>query len=320
MPIDSDSKKPDTGVATPAPRGETAFAAFDYAIKVAKVGIVVLGIEIIIIALSGVDMARLDEHEIFQYRMVAAPALIVVFLLVDYLFGRRRARQTAETPVALHATVVAGDEFVLSIDPDAHRNDTTVAATSRNNLERTRRGFAAEFIALALVAAGGAAFWHDNMTHDFPNPVAVTGKFVSAACFERPGRSIVVVGPYMAIGYEFPSQSTQPRPTQVTCLLEKCEPQQVPGQMLDIEYNKVPYLTMQACRAALPAILAAAAPTTVWTGDKDPNATVRARFTPERHAPPYFLLWIPLLIAAVILPVSVFLRRRKWTESQGPAR
>ena len=51
-------------------------------------------------------------------------------------------------------------------------------------------------------------------------------------------------------------------------------------------------------------------PTTVWTGDKDPNASVRARFTPERDKPPYFLLWFPATVAAVVLLISAFARTR----------
>jgi|GEM_PF-6159891 len=312
MPMDSESKKPGTDAARSAPRGEKAFAAFDYAIKAVKVTIVVLGIMIVVIALSGVDMARLDEHEIFQHRMVAAPAVIVSYLLFDYLLGRRRARRDAETAATLGTTVVAGDKFVLSIDPDADRRAAAVAAASKKKSEaRPRRGFAAEFMTLAFVAAGGAAFWHDHMTHDIPNPVAVVGKFVGATCVDRPRRAVAPVGPHMSIGYEYPSQSTQPRTSQVQCLLENCEPEKTPSQPLDTEYNKVFYLTLQDCQAALPAVLASKAPTTVWAGDKDMNAAVRARFTPERHTPPYFLLWIPLLVAAVILPVSVFLRLRK---------
>ena len=95
-PVDSDRKKPIDDAATPAARGEKAFAIFDYAIKVVKVSFVVLGAMLVIIALSGVDMANADEHEVFRYRMYAAPVVIVGYLLIDYLIGRRRALRAAD--------------------------------------------------------------------------------------------------------------------------------------------------------------------------------------------------------------------------------
>ncbi len=68
--------------------------------------------------------------------------------------------------------------------------------------------------------------------------------------------------------------------------------------------------SLAECQAALPQVLALQAPTTVWTGDKDPNAAVRARFTPQRDPPLYFLLWVPLLVAATVLLVSGVQRLR----------
>lgn len=179
---------------------------------------------------------------------------------------------------------------------------------------RPKRGYSAEFISLGLVAAGGAAFWHDHINNELPNPVAVVGKFVSAQCIERlrsGSRIGVVIGPHMSIGYEFPSQSTSVRVPTMQCFLDSCGPEKAPQQYLDTEYNRVFYAFFADCKAALPAVLAAKAATTVWTGDKDPNASVRARFTPERATPPYFLLWIPLMIAAVVLLISGFTRGRR---------
>jgi hypothetical protein len=47
-------------------------------------------------------------------------------------------------------------------------------------------------------------------------------------------------------------------------------------------------------------------------GDQDPNAAVRARFTPPlRDPPPYFLLWVPLSAAAIVLLVSGVRRWRR---------
>ena len=317
MPIDGKSNKSAHDAATSARRGERAFAAFDYAIKVVKVTVVVLGITIAIIALSGVDMARLDEHEVFRYRMIAVPAVIVAYLLVDLLVDRRRAdrarraERLAEAQANGMGAQSGEDQFVLSVDPERDRRAAALVAAQPATRTQNRRGFAAEFLALAIIAAGAGAFWHDDMTHDLPNPVAVTGKFVSAKCFDRSLRSIATSGPYMSIAYEFPSRSTHPRTAQITCLLEKCEPEMPTSPPLDTEYNRVSYPTLQDCRAALPTVLTSKAPATVWVGDKDPNAAVRARFTPERHAPPYFLLWIPGLIAAVTLLASGFMRLRR---------
>jgi hypothetical protein len=114
----------------------------------------------------------------------------------------------------------------------------------------------------------------------------------------------------MSIGYEFPSQSTTMRAPQMKCLLDNCEPEKKPPQYMDTANNNVFYASLQQCVAALPAVLASKAPATVWTGDKDPNASVRARFTPERDTPPYFLLWLPAAVAAVVLLISAFVRMR----------
>lgn len=261
-------------------RSKKVFSAIDYLIKVAVVSLVVLGGMMVAIALSGVeDMGALDEHAVFRYRMVAALALIVGYLLVDYLLGRRRA-------TAAVATGQAGEQSPA----------------------RPQRGYTVEFMALAFVAAGGAAFWHDHLTHEIPKPVAVVGTFTGATCVDRSRKG---VGPHMAIGYTFPSQSTRVRVPETQCLLSDCGPAQKPPQAMDTEYQKVFYASLQECRAALPAVLAAKAPTTVWTGDKDPNASVRARFTPEREPPPYFLLWFPAAVAAVVLLVSGLVRARR---------
>ncbi len=171
-----------------------------------------------------------------------------------------------------------------------------------------KRGYTVEFMALAFVAAGGAAFWHDHVSNEIPNPVAVVGTFTSASCVDRSRKG---VGPHMAIGYEFPSQSTRERVPQTQCLLSDCGPETKPPQVMDTEYKKVFYASVQECSAALPAVLASKAPTTVWTGDKDPNASVRARFTPEREPPPYFLLWFPAAVAAVVLLISGLVRARR---------
>ena len=297
---------------SPAPHGEKAFAVVGYVINAAKVTVVVIGLMLVVIALSGADMARLDEHEIFRYRLYAAPALIVGYLLVQNLLVRRRA--TRERGLAKHnAGHNARDEFALSIDPAADRHAAQTAAAAQAKVAQSKRGYGAEFIALAFVAAGGAAFWHDHMTNEIPNPVAVVGKFVSAVCVEpsRRGAGVgVVVGPHMSIGYEFPSQSTSARVAQTKCLLENCEPEKAPPTYTDTEYNRVFYATVQECKAALPAVLASRAPVTIWTGDKHPDAAVRARFTPERANPPYFLLWFPSAVAIVVLLISSLRRRR----------
>ena len=308
-PVDSDRKKP-IDDATSAARGEKAFAIFDYAIKVVKVSVVVLGIGIVIIALSGVDMANADEHEVFRYRMYAAPVVIVGYLLIDYLIGRRRALRAADAATRIDAAR-ARDQFVLSIDPAADRRSAEAAAVREANKARPKRGYAVELMALAFAAAGGAAFWHDHMNNEIPNPVAVPAKFVSAKCVDRSSRRIGgSVSPHMLIGYEFPSQSTSVRVSGMTCLLDNCEPEKKPTQYMDTESKQVFYTSLSECTAALPAVLASKAPTTVWTGDKDPNASVRARFTPERDKPPYFLLWFPATVAAVVLLISAFARTR----------
>ena len=295
-----------------AARGEKVFAVVDYAVKVVKVSVVVLGLMLLAVALSGVDMARLDEHEIFRYRMVAAPALIIGYLLIDHLLARRRTERTAAQAEAeaRRGAAQTRTEFVLSIDPEADRRAAQAAAQANQRSQaRPQRGYTVELMALAFVAAGGAAFWHDHLSNEIPNAVAVPATFVSAKCVERSGRS-VVVGPHMSIGYEFVSLSTSVRESGMTCLLENCEAEKKPPQPMDTEYNKVFYASLSQCQAALPAVLAAKAPTTVWTGDKDPNASVRARFTPERDKPPYFLLWFPSAVAAVVLLVSAAARWR----------
>lgn len=277
-PTDSNGEKQVADATPSAARGEKAFAVFDYAIKVAKVSVVVLGIMLVAIALSGVDMARMDEHEVFRYRMYAVPALIVGYLLIDYVLAGRRATRAAE---------------------------------ARAHNAQRKRGYAVELMALAFVAAGGAAFWHDHMSHEIPNPVAVPAKFVSAKCVDQSSRRIGgSVGPHMSLGYEFPSLSTSVRAPEMKCLLANCELEKSPPQYMDAEYKKVFYASLAECQAALPAVLAAKAPVTVWTGDKDPNASVRARFTPEREKPPYFLLWFPSAVAACVLLISGFRRLR----------
>ena len=315
MPIDSDSKKPGADAAAPPARGEKAFAIFDFAIKVVKVSLVVLGIGIVIIALSGVDMARADEHEVFRYRMYAAPVVIVGYLLIDYLLGRRR-QIAATDAVTRSKAVTAQDQFVLSIDPAADRRSAEAAAAREANKARPKRGYAVELMALAFVAAGGAAFWHDHMNNEIANPVAVPAKFVSAKCVDRTIRRIGgSVSPHMLIGYEFPSQSTSVRVSGMTCLLDNCEPEKKPAQYMDTASKQVFYTSLSECSAALPAVLASIAPTTVWTGDKDPYASVRARFTPERDSPPYFLLWLPSVVAAIVLLISGFVRTRRAREN-----
>jgi len=307
-PTGSDGRKKVADAGAFAARGERAFALIDYAIKVVKVSVVVLGIMLVAIALSGVELGRLDEHEIFRYRMYAAPALIVGVLLIDYLLARRLANRAVD-PLARDGATSPRDAFALSIDPDAGRRLAEVAAASAADKARPKRGYAVELMALAFVAAGGTAFWHDHVSNEIPNPVAVPAKFVGATCVERSGRT-VVVGPHMSIGYEFASQSTSVRASGMACLLDNCEPEKKPPQYTDTEYKRVFYASVSECNAALPAVLAAKAPVTVWTGDKDPNAAVRARFTAERERPPYFLLWFPSVVAAVMLLISGFLRTR----------
>lgn len=276
--------KPDYDTSASAARGEKAFAVFDFAVKAVKVSLVVLGASIVVTALSGVDMAAADAHEFFQYRMHAAVVLIVGYLLVDYLLARRRARRAADA----------------------------AAAGTAGLLTRPKRGYAAELMALVFVAGGAAAFWHDHITHDIPNPVAVVGKFVSATCVDRTPRRRIGAGvsPHMSLAYEFPSQSTHPRISEITCLPGPCEQEKAPPPRLDTEHKKVFYASLAECQSALPNALELKSPTTVWTGDKDPNAAIRARFTPERDAPPYFLLWLPGVVAALLLLVSGFLRIR----------
>jgi len=306
---DTDQKQTVAETNAPAARGEKAFAVFDYAIKVVKVSVVVLGLMIVAIALSGVDMARLDEHEIFQYRMVAAPAIILGYLLIDYLLARRRAGRAAEA-AARSGAANARNKFVSSAELAADRRAAQAAAAANEASQvRPKRSYAVEFMALAFVAAGGVAFWHDHMSNEIPDAVAVPAKFVSAKCVDRSGKT-VVVGPHMSIGYEFVSRSTRVRESGVTCLLDNCEAEKKPPEYTDTEYKRVFYASLSQCQAALPAVLAAKEPTTVWTGDKDPNASVRARFTPERDQPPYFLLWFPSAVAAVVLLISAVARRR----------
>ena len=312
-PIDNDEKQPPTGATASASSGEKAFAIFDYAITVAKVSVVVLGIMIFIIALSGVDMGRLDEHELFQYRMYAAPVVIVGYLLLDYLIRRRRA-QAATDAAARTGVIEAEKKFVLSIDRDADRRAARTAATKDANPTPPKTGYAAEFVALVLVAVGAGVLWHDHRNNEIPNAVAVVGEFVSATCVDQPNRGAgvgVVVGPHMSIRYQFPSQSTSARVPQMKCFLDNCEPEKAPRQYMDTADNRVFYLTLADCKAALPAVLAAKASVTMWTGDKDPNASIRARFTPKRATPPYLLLWIPLVVAAVVLLTSGFMRVRR---------
>ena len=313
-PTDSDGEKKVADATASAARGEKAFAVFDYAIKVVKVSLVVLGIMIVAIALSGVDMAHMDEHEVFRYRMYAAPALIVGYLLIDYLLARRRASRAADAAARSAAASPRG-EFALSVDPDADRRAAEAATALAAHNARPKRGYAVEFMALAFVAAGGASFWHDHMSNEIPNAVAIPANFVDAKCFDRSSSRIGgSVSPHMSIGYEFPSQSTSVRTSGMTCLLENCEPEKKPPQYMDTEYKKVFYASVSECNAALPAVVEAKAPTTVWTGDKDPNASVRARFTAEREKPPYFLLWWPSVVAAVMLLISGFARTRRARE------
>ncbi len=287
-PHDNSSQKPTADPAASASPGEKVFAIFDYAVKVVKVSLVVLGASIVVTALSGVDIATANEHEVFQYRFHAAAVLIVGYLLVDWLLGRRRARRAADA--ASTASTAAADLQV-----------------------RPKRGFAAEFMALAFVAGGAAAFWHDHITHDIPKLVAVVGKFVSATCVDRAYRRIGgSISPHMSIAYEYPSQSSRPRDSGMKCFVDNCGFEKAPAPPMDTEAKQVFYASLAQCQAALPNVLELKPPATVWTGDKGPNAAVRARFTPERDTPPYFLLWLPGGVAAVVLLACGFLRIRDW--------
>lgn len=303
-------KQSESGSSAADARGAKTFAAFDYALRVVWITLTVLGVGLLIIALSGVDMAALDEHEVFRYRTQAAVAVIALCLIADHVFRRRRKRLADAE--ALTADAAARGDFVLSVDPDADQRAVETAAAISGAREvardRSRYRFRAALIAAAFMAAGGAAFWHDHITHDIPNAVAVPAAFVEAKCH---GRGRIGAGPYMAVGYQFVSRSTTPRSSGMTCLLDKCEPEKAPAPVLDTEYKRVAYATLAACEAALPAVRAARAATTVWTGDKDPNAAVRARFTPEREQPPYFLLWLPAVVGGVVLLVLVTTRRSR---------
>ena len=155
-----------------------------------------------VIALSGVEMADVNEHPMFRYRMSAVTVAIIGSLLVDCLLARRRARRAADAA------------------------PTPSPSPSHPDLER---GYAAEFMAFVFIAGGAAALWHDHITHDIPNPVAVVGKFFGARCIDRTyklnGQSI---GPHMTMAYEFPSQSTRASMSQTKCLLDSCEPVKAP--------------------------------------------------------------------------------------------
>ena len=269
-PVDSDRKKPIDHEATSAARGEKAFAIFDYAIKVVKVSVVVLGIGIVVIALSGVDMVRADEHEVFRYRMYAAPVVIAGYLLIDYLIGRRRELRAADAATRIDAAK-ARDQFVLSIDPAADRRSAEAAAAREASMVRPKRGYAVELMALAFVGAGFAAFWHDHMNNEIPNAVAVPATFISAKCVDRTVRRIGgSVSPHMLIGYEFPSQSTSVRVSGMKCLSANCEPESKPPQYMDAEYRTVFYACLSDCQVALPAVVASKAPTTGGLGTKIP--------------------------------------------------
>lgn len=314
-PTESDEEKPVADATSAAARGEKAFAVFDYAIKVVKVSVVVLGIMIVAVALSGVDIARLDEHELFRYRKYAAPAIVVGYLLIDYLLARRRAARAVDAAVRGGAAHTR-NEFTLSVDSDADRRAAEAAAAIAAHNAQPKRGYAVEFMALAFVAAGGAAFWHDHISNEIPNPVAVPATFVSAKCVERGSSRIGgSVAPHMLIVYEFVSQSTSVRVPEMKCLLDNCESEKKPGQYMDSVYKRAFYASVAACNAALPAVLATRASTAVWTGDKPPDASVRARFTREHDTPPYFLLWFPAAVAAVVLMMSAFARTRRARES-----
>ena len=256
-------------------------------------------------------MARADEHEVFRYRMYAAPVVIAGYLLIDYLIGHRRELRAADAATRIDAAK-ARDQFVLSIDPAADRRSAEAAAAREASMVRPKRGYAVELMALAFVGAGFAAFWHDHMNNEIPNAVAVPATFISAKCVDRTVRRIGgSVSPHMLIGYEFPSQSTSVRVSGMKCLSANCEPESKPPQYMDAEYRTVFYASLSDCQVALPAVVASKAPTTVWTGDKDPHASVRARFTPERDKPPYFLLWFPAVVAAVVLLISGLVRKRR---------
>lgn len=274
---------PPADAATSDARGASVGRVIGFVVKAAWVSLLVMGGGLIVMALSGVEMALADQHEIFQYRVPAAAVLIVGVLLVDHVLSRRRSRHAA----------------------DAARPTATTPAPAK-------QGFAAEVMALAFMLGGAGAFWHDHITHDIPHPVAVAGRFVSASCVDRSRPRIgPSIGPHMSIAYEFPSASTRPRVSETTCLLDNCGPSESRPPPMDTEYKRVNHASLADCQAALPGVLASRAPTTVWTGDKDPNAAVRARFTPQRDPPPYFLLWVPLLVAAPVLLVSGVQRLRR---------
>jgi hypothetical protein len=275
----SDPEAPGDAAAAQA-RGAKVFGALDFVVKAALAGLVVMGGGVVVMALSGVQMADADQHEIFQYRLPAAAVLIVGYLLVDHLLARRRA------------AVATGGPTVTPVQP--------------------KQGFAAEALALVFVAGGAAAFWHDHITHDIPNAVAVVGRFVSATCVDRSTRRIGGgISPHMAIAYEFPSRSTRARVSEITCFVDDCGPKVASTPRMDTAVKQSFYASLPECQAALPDVLALKSPTTVWTGDKGLDATVRARFTPQRDAPPYFLLWVPLSVAAVVLLVSGVQRLRR---------
>lgn len=278
-PIDSHNSsdpKPTHDASASLARGARVTGVLDFLVKAAWVSLVVMGGGLIVMALSGVEMALADQHEIFRYRLPAAAVLIVGVLLVGSVLKRRRKRGASDA-----------------------------ASPSANTPLPPKRGFAAELMALAFVAGGAAAFWHDHITHDIPRPVAVAGRFVSATCVDRTQPRIgASMGPHLSIVYTFPSASTRPRVSEVTCFVDDCGPKQAPSPPMDTANKRVPYGSLPECQAALAGVLASRATTTVWTGDKDLNAAVRARFTPQRDPPPYFLLWVPLLVAAIVLLVS----------------
>ena len=292
MQSDGEEKKLTTDEAARDARGAKTFALLDIVVKTAVVTLVVFGIIMAVIALSGVDMAQADEHEIFRYRTPAAVAIIVGYLLIDWRLGRRRSHRAAEAA-------------------EAARYSSAAAASLDAKQAHPKRGYAVEMMALAFVAGGGAAFWHDHITHEIPNPKAVPATFVSAACADRTYRRIGgSVAPHMSIIYEFVSLSTSARPQEMTCFTDSCESEKTPKQYKDTVEKKAFFASKPACETDLPAVLAAKSPTTVWTGDVSPNAPVRARFTPEREEPPNFLLWFPGAVAAVMLLISGLARVR----------
>ncbi len=106
------------------------------------------------------------------------------------------------------------------------------------------------------------------------------------------------------------------RQSGMKCFVDNCEFQKAPLLPMDTEAESVFYESLPACQAARPGVLELKAPVTVWTGDKGPDAAVRARFTPQRDTPPYFLLWLPGGVAAVVLLASVLLRMRDWRRAK----